>query len=137
MVNRPTPFVKSLQVSCRAFRTLTGYDSAKSIQDVSWGELIRQIEYKSNWYGRTFYQIDKWFPSSKTCNGCQFVVDELPLSVREWDCPNCQQHNDRDLNAACNIRDKGLRDLKDLSGCGMQSDTKQKLTEAPAFKAGS
>jgi putative transposase len=104
---------------------------AKSIGDAAWGELIRQLEYKSNWYGRTFYQIDKFFPSSKTCNNCQFVLNDLPLAVREWDCPNCLQHNDRDENAALNIRDKGVKDL-DISGFGMQSDTKQKCGEAPA-----
>jgi putative transposase len=100
---------------------------AKSIQDASWSELLRQLEYKSKWYGRVFHQIDKFFPSSKTCNGCQFVVDNLSLSIREWNCPNCKQHNNRDLNAALNIRDKGV---KDLSGCGMQSDIKQKLLKA-------
>lgn len=100
---------------------------AKSIQDASWGELLRQLKYKSKWYERTFYEIDKFFPSSKTCNGCQFITDDLPLSIREWDCPNCKQHNNRDLNAALNIRDKGI---KDLSGCGIQSDIKQKLLEA-------
>ena len=67
---------------------------AKSIGDAAWGELVRQLEYKSNWYGRTFHQIGKFFPSSKTCNNCQFVLDDLPLSIREWDCPNCKQHND-------------------------------------------
>ena len=101
---------------------------AKSIGDVSWGELLRQLEYKAKRYGRTFYQIDKFFPSSKACNNCQFVLEDLPLSVREWDCPNCKQHNDRDENAAKNIRDKGIKDLG-ISGCGIQSDTKQKLAE--------
>jgi putative transposase len=105
---------------------------AKSIGDASWGELIRQLEYKSNWYGRTFYQIDKFFPSSKTCNNCQFVLNDLPLAIREWDCPNCKQHNDRDENAALNIRDKGVKDL-DLCGIGMLSHIKQKLVEAPAL----
>ena len=100
---------------------------AKSITDCGWGELLRQLDYKSIWYGRTFYQIDMFFPSSKTCNGCQFVADSLPLNIREWACPNCKQHNNRDLNASLNIRDKGL---KDLSGCGIQSDIKQKLVEA-------
>jgi putative transposase len=103
---------------------------AKSIQDASWGELLRQLDYKAEWYGRTLYQIDRWFPSSKTCNDCQFVVDSLPLNIREWTCPHCKRHHDRDANAALNIRDKGLLDLRDLSGCGMQSDTKQKRVEA-------
>jgi len=85
---------------------------AKSIQDASWGELVRQLEYKSNWYGRTFYQIDRFFPSSKTCNSCQFVLDKLDLNTRSWTCPKCQAKLDRDLNAAKNILDKGLKDLK-------------------------
>ncbi len=84
---------------------------AKSIQDASWGELVRQLEYKSKWYGRTFYKIDRFFPSSKTCNQCQFVIEELPLDIREWDCPCCSKHLDRDVNAAQNIRDEGLRNL--------------------------
>ena len=85
---------------------------AKSIADASWGELVRQLEYKSNWYGRTFYQIDRFFPSSKTCNKCQFVLSSLDLSVRNWTCPKCSTVLDRDLNAAKNILDKGLKDLK-------------------------
>lgn len=100
---------------------------AGSIQDASWGELLRQLKYKSDWYGRTFYQIDTFFPSSKTCNNCQFVVDSLPLNIREWDCSNCKQHHNRDVNAAINIKNKGL---KDLSGLGINSDIKQKLGEA-------
>jgi putative transposase len=103
---------------------------AKSIADAGWDELLRQLKYKSEWYGRTFYQIDKFFPSSKTCNHCQFVLDNLSLKEREWDCPSCGKHNDRDLNAALNIRDKGLKDLRDLSGSGIESDHKQKLGEA-------
>jgi putative transposase len=100
---------------------------AKSIADVAWGEILRQLEYKAKWFGRTFYQIDRFFPSSKTCNGCQYVLDDLNLSIREWDCPNCKQHNNRDYNAALNIRDKGI---EDLSGIGTISDIKQKLDEA-------
>jgi putative transposase len=106
---------------------------AKSIQDASWGELLRQLAYKAEWYGRTLYQIDRWFPSSKTCNDCQFVVDSLPLNIREWTCPSCHKHHDRDANAAMNILDKGLKDLEDMksvSGCGMQSDLKQKRVKA-------
>jgi putative transposase len=95
---------------------------AGSIADASWGELLRQLKYKSGWYGRTFVQIDRFFPSSKTCGGCQYVLNSLPLSVREWDCPNCKQHNHRDINAAKNILD--------ISGYGTQSDTKQKRGEA-------
>jgi putative transposase len=116
---------------------------AKAISDVSWGELLCMIEYKAKWYGRTFYQIDRFFPSSKTCNNCQFIVDKLPINIRSWTCPNCKTKLDRDLNAAKNIRDKGLKDLRDLSNkdlsvsqetgasvSGTESDIKQKPEEA-------
>ena len=76
---------------------------ALSITDASWGELVRQLEYKCDWYGRTFVKIDRWFPSSKRCGKCGHIVKKLPLNIREWDCPNCGAHHDRDINAAQNI----------------------------------
>ncbi|AFY75996.1 MAG: IS200/IS605 family element transposase accessory protein TnpB [Hydrococcus sp. C42_A2020_068] len=76
---------------------------ARAISDAAWGELVRQLEYKAKWYGRNLVKIDRWFPSSKRCGNCGHVVDKLPLNVREWDCPNCGAHHDRDLNAAENI----------------------------------
>ena len=81
---------------------------ALAISDASWSELVRQLEYKCNWYGRTFVKIDRWFPSSKRCGHCGHVVDKLPLNIREWDCPKCNTHHDRDLNAAKNILAAGL-----------------------------
>jgi len=81
---------------------------ALSISDASWGEIVRQLEYKCNWYGRTFVKIDRWFPSSKRCGHCGYIVDKLPLNVREWDCPKCSTHHDRDVNAAKNILAAGL-----------------------------
>ncbi len=81
---------------------------AQSIADCSWGELIRQLEYKCQWYGRTLVKIDRWFPSSKRCGHCGHIVDELPLDVRQWDCPKCGTHHDRDINAAQNILAAGL-----------------------------
>uniref|UniRef100_UPI0035A24FF9 RNA-guided endonuclease TnpB family protein n=1 Tax=Microseira wollei TaxID=467598 RepID=UPI0035A24FF9 len=76
---------------------------ARQIADASWGELVRQLEYKAKWYGRTWVKIDRWFPSSKPCGSCGHIVQSLPLSIREWDCPNCGTHHDRDINAARNI----------------------------------
>ena len=83
----------------------------KSISDAAFGEIIRQLEYKTNWYGRTFHKIDRWYPSSKTCNCCGYKMGDMDLSIREWTCPSCGTHHDRDLNAAKNILDEGLRDL--------------------------
>ena len=83
----------------------------KSISDAAFGEILRQLEYKSSWYGRVFHKIDRWYPSSKTCNCCGHKMDTMTLDIREWTCPNCNTHHDRDLNAAKNILDQGLRDL--------------------------
>ena len=79
------------------------------LADVSISETIRQIEYKSNWKGKHFVKIDKWFPSSKTCNQCGAIHD-MPLSQRSMTC-DCGNHMDRDYNAAINIRTEGLRSL--------------------------
>jgi putative transposase len=76
---------------------------ARQIADAAWGELVRQLEYKAKWYGRNLVKIDRWFPSSKRCGSCGHIVESLPLSMREWDCPNCGAHHDRDINAARNI----------------------------------
>ncbi|MBD1926436.1 IS200/IS605 family element transposase accessory protein TnpB [Trichocoleus sp. FACHB-90] len=81
---------------------------AQAIADASWSELVRQLEYKCQWYGRTLVKIDRWFPSSKRCGKCGHVVDKMRLDVREWDCPECGTHHDRDINAAQNILAAGL-----------------------------
>ena len=75
---------------------------SKAIADCGWGELIRQLDYKSSWYGRIFVQIDRYFPSSKRCHACGHVLEKLPLEIREWDCV-CGSHNLRDYNAALNL----------------------------------
>jgi len=87
---------------------------AKAISDVGWGEFIRQLEYKSQWYGRAFVQIDKWYPSSKRCFDCGHVLEDLPLDVRIWACPKCEVVHDRDHNAAKNVLAAGLA----VSACG-------------------
>lgn len=87
---------------------LGNHKLAQAISDASWGEALRQLEYKSNWYGRDLAQIDQWFPSSKRCHGCGHIMSKLPLSVREWDCSQCNAHHDRDENAGKNILAVGL-----------------------------
>ena len=81
---------------------------AQSISDASWGEITRQLAYKCRWYGRNYIEIDRWFPSSKRCSSCGHIVEKMPLNIREWDCPNCGTHHDRDLNASKNILAAGL-----------------------------
>ena len=82
---------------------------AKSIADVSLSELVRQIEYKAGWYGRTVIKVDRWFPSSKMCSCCNYVMESLPLDVRSWTCPKCSVKHNRDRNAAKNIYNEGKR----------------------------
>lgn len=104
---------------------------ALSISDASWGEIVRQLEYKCNWYGRTFIKIDRWFPSSKRCGHCGYVADKLPLNIREWDCPKCSTHHDRDVNAAKNILAAGLA----VNVCGATVRPEQsKSVKAGAMK---
>jgi len=79
-----------------------------SISDASWGELVKQLQYKCDWYDRTLIKIDRWFPSSQPC------VEKLPQNIREWDCPKCRDHHDWDVNAALNILAAGLA----VSVCG-------------------
>ncbi|MEO1673778.1 MAG: RNA-guided endonuclease TnpB family protein, partial [Cyanobacteria bacterium J06631_2] len=82
---------------------------ARSISDAAWGEMFRQLEYKCDWYGRKLVKIDRFFPSSKRCNHCGFVMDKLPLDIRSWDCPSCGTKGiDRDINAGKNILAAGL-----------------------------
>jgi putative transposase len=81
---------------------------AKAIHDVGWGEFVRQLEYKADWYGRTLVKIDRWYPSSKRCYACGHVLDALSLDIRHWTCPACGVVHDRDVNAAKNILAVGL-----------------------------
>ena len=83
---------------------------AKSIQDASWGEFRRQLEYKAEWYGKKVVVVDRFFPSSQLCCKCHGLWSGTKdLSVREWTCPVCGHTHDRDQNAAINILNEGLR----------------------------
>lgn len=82
---------------------------AKSIADAGFSEIRRQFEYKSDWHGGTVGVVDRWFPSSKLCSGCNTINFYLPQGATEWTCGNCGQHNHRDENAAINLKNEGLR----------------------------
>ena len=88
---------------------LRNHKLAESIQEMSFYEFKRMLEYKANWYGRKLIFVDRFYPSSKTCNHCGYVNKKLKLSDRQWICPDCGEIIERDYNAALNIRDEGIR----------------------------
>ena len=88
----------------------------KSISDLGWGMFTRQLEYKGHWYGCLVNKVDRFFPSSKTCNKCGYINNRLSIKNREWICSNCNTHHDRDVNAAINIREYGRVDRNQRTG---------------------
>ena len=90
-------------------KMLKNRNISRSVHELGWGKLIDMIKYKSEWYGREFIQINQWFPSSKKCWVCGEINEDLDSGDREWECPECHTIIPRDLNAALNILDEGLR----------------------------
>ena len=84
---------------------------SQSVSDVGWYEFRRQLEYKSKWYGRIISFVDKYYPSSQICSNCGNNTGKKSLDIREFDCPYCGRHHDRDINASINILNEGLRIL--------------------------
>ena len=84
---------------------------ARAIADAGWGELRSQIAYKAQWAGRTHVGVDRWFPSTKRCSGCHAVHEGLTLAHRHWRCGACGVEHDRDVNAARDLEQEGLRVL--------------------------
>jgi putative transposase len=90
------------------------HNLAKAIGQVGWGMFLTMLKYKAEQEGKIYVEVDRFFPSSKTCNVCLNHIDSLPLDVRNWTCSNCGTSHDRDINAAINLREEGLR----LLTCG-------------------
>ncbi|NJM59909.1 MAG: IS200/IS605 family element transposase accessory protein TnpB [Oscillatoriales cyanobacterium RU_3_3] len=88
------------------------HNLAKAISDCGWGMFTNFLAYKLECKGGKLVEINRWFPSSKLCSNCFYQVDEMPLDIREWTCPHCGTHHDRDGNAAANIRAEGIRMLQ-------------------------
>jgi putative transposase len=108
---------------------------AKAISDVGWGMFVNFLDYKLKEKGGVLVEIDRWFPSSKLCSNCHYEMKSLDLSIREWTCPKCGTHHDRDENASANIRAEGIRMLS-VSGTGTAAvggDRSPNLGRKPKF----
>ena len=89
---------------------------AKAIQDASFGTLISMLKYKAAWHNRKIIEIGRFYPSSKLCHCCGHRMSYMGLEIREWTCPRCKAVHDRDINAAINIKNEGLRILDKSTG---------------------
>ena len=99
---------------------------AESILEMNFGEFRRILEYKAKWYGKQLIIIGRYYPSSKLCNKCSYINNHLTLKDREWVCPQCGEHHDRDINASINILKEGER----IIGC---STTEYTLVDYPTM----
>ncbi len=105
---------------------------ARSIDDMGFHECRLQLEYKAEMRGGVVVVVDRWFASSKTCSHCGHKLDSLPLSVREWVCPECDMKHDRDRNAAINLKNYAVSST--VSACGREgvgSGRKTRMKQAP------
>lgn len=87
------------------------HNLAASISDSSWGILSTMLSYKANRVGKVYIEVERFFPSSKTCHVCLNQVESLPLDMSRWTCEHCQSTHDRDINTAINIKNEALRIL--------------------------
>jgi putative transposase len=90
---------------------MANHNLAKATGDAGWSMFTGFLEYKAARAGKAFIKCDRWYPSSKACSACGSICDSMPLDIRAWDCAHCGVHHDRDINAAVNIRDEGVRIL--------------------------
>jgi putative transposase len=106
---------------------------ARVIHGAGWRQFVRLLSEKAERFGRTVHMVDRWLPSSKTCSTCGYVMDDMPLKVREWICPGCGAGHDRDHNAATNILAAGRAER--LNACG--AEVRPPSQEAHGGEAGS
>lgn len=116
---------------------LKNHSLARSISNQGWTEFVSMLDYKSKWYGRETVKTDRFYPSSKTCSECGHKNDGLTLNDREWVCPSCGCVLDRDLNAAKNILQEGIKSLNrradgdSLCKLGMKGDEAKYIMDSP------
>jgi len=118
-----TRLVRENQVICVETLNVMGMvknrSLARAISDAGWSLMLQFLAYKCAWYGRSFVKVDRFHPSTRICHKCKFVLDELPLHIREWTCPGCEAVHDRDANAAINILAAGLAVVGNDDVCGL------------------
>jgi len=102
---------------------------ARAIQDVAFSEVRRQLAYKSDWYGKILVEVDRWYPSSKSCSYCRHILDRLRMDERRWRCPGCGRWHDRDVNAAQNLLAEGLRQLAGRDDRDLRVDAGEACSE--------
>lgn len=131
-----TKLIKENDVICIENLNVKGmaknHHLAKAIQDASFGTLISMLKYKAAWHNRRIIEIGKFFPSSKICSCCGHRMNYMGLEVREWICPQCNTIHDRDINAAINIKNEGLRNLDNQ---GTVRNTETEGTLVPSMPA--
>ena len=110
-----TKLIKENDVICIENLNIKGmtknHHLAKAIQDASFSALVSMLKYKAVWHNRQIIEIGRFYPSSKLCSNCSYKMNYMGLEIRHWTCPNCGTKHDRDVNAAINIKNEGLRIL--------------------------
>ena len=122
LVNKRMDFLHKLTLSILREYDVIGVETLKvkkmqqdrkysrRIQDASWSIFLQLLQYKAEWYGKEFVKIDQFFASTQTCSECGCINKETKdTSIREWTCPVCGAHHDRDINAAINIKNEAVR----------------------------
>lgn len=104
-------------------KEMIGKGLNRQIADVSWGKFYRMLDYKAKWYGSQIVLAPRFFPSSKTCSDCYYLAPEMPLSLRQWTCPNCKTKHDRDINAAKNLLKFATGSSPGIYACGDSSNS--------------